>query len=95
MQQLLGYSMEELLSTNFASLVHKEDLPLFEDWNSQSSTNGAVPSSSSLRFINKAGEELWVQLNPVSITWDGATCQPQLLARYHSSEETGSAASPR
>jgi two-component system cell cycle sensor histidine kinase/response regulator CckA len=71
MQQLLGYSMQELTNTSFASLVHKEDLPLFEEWNRQGSTSGAVTPSSSLRFINKAGEELWVQMDPVGITWDG------------------------
>ena len=72
MQRVLGYSLDELANTNLASLVHKEDLPLFEDWSRQGFANGAAAAnSSSLRLINKAGEELWVQMNPVGITWEG------------------------
>jgi PAS domain S-box-containing protein len=68
---LTGYSEEEYARTSFVNLVHPEDRRMVADRHERRLRGEEVLNNYAFRVLNKAGEELWVQLNAVSIDWDG------------------------
>ncbi len=66
---LLGYSAEELSAMSLAQLLHPEDRKSLLEG------NGALEEEISgiqcYRCLNKKGEEVWVQINSVPISWEG------------------------
>jgi two-component system cell cycle sensor histidine kinase/response regulator CckA len=68
---LLGYSADELNRISFADLIHPEDRDMvLEDYLGKLEEVDS-PSTYSFRIVYRAGEELWVQLNAIPITWEG------------------------
>ena len=68
---VLGYTAHELADIHYMDLIHPEDRPAFSV-RQKRRRDGEEPSSTyALRIINKTGEELWVQINAVPITWEG------------------------
>jgi two-component system cell cycle sensor histidine kinase/response regulator CckA len=68
---LLGYSADELNRISFVDLIHPEDKTMVLENYLGKLEGKDSPSTYSFRIIYRAGEELWVQLNAVPITWEG------------------------
>ncbi len=68
---MIGYSAEELLEIPFLDLVHPEDRDMVLNRHNNTLNGEDLPGTYSFRIIDKDGEELWVQLNAVSIAWGG------------------------
>ena len=66
---MIGYSAEELLEIPFLDLVHPEDRDMVLNRHNNTLNGEDLPGTYSFRTIDKDGEELWVQLNAVSIAW--------------------------
>ena len=69
--EMTGYSAEELAKIPFISVVNLEDRDTFlnQQKNELKGEKTVIPYS--FRINNKSGEELWVQLDVVLITWEG------------------------
>ena len=68
---MIGYSKEELEKIPFVNIIQPEDRDMVLDRHRRRLKGEEPPGTYSFRIINKAGEELWVQLNVVLITWEG------------------------
>jgi len=68
---ITGYSKEELARIPFANLIHPEDRDMVLGRHKRRLKGEKVSSNYSYRAINKAGEELWQQINSVLISWEG------------------------
>ncbi len=65
---LWGYSAEELSAMSLAQLLHPEDRKsLLEEKEAPEEISGIQ----GYRCLNKQGEEVWVQINSVPISWEG------------------------
>ena len=69
-KEVLGYSEEELSHVRYLDLIHPQDRPLVDDRQQRRQQGEEVPTTYTLRIINKSGEELWAQVNAVPITWE-------------------------
>ncbi len=69
--RITGYSGEELASMPFVTLVHPDDRQLVGERHERRLLEEDLPGPYSLRIRNKAGEELWIQLNAALIPWEG------------------------
>ncbi len=68
---IMGYSSEELAKIHFADLIYPDDRDMILDALRKWLGGKEVPGSYTCRMINRAGEELWVQLNLVLLSWEG------------------------
>jgi len=78
-KELTGYSVEELSSVSFFNFIHPEDRDMVIERYKRRLNGEKPPASYSFRIINKAGEDLWVQLNVALITWDGKPATLNIL----------------
>ena len=69
-EELLGYSVLELLRIPFADHIHPDDRDMVVDRHKRRLAGENPPSAYSFRVRNKLGNELWVELNAVSIVWE-------------------------
>jgi len=67
---LTRYSIAEHATIPFAKLIHPEDRDRVVGSQDRQLKGEAVPSSYSFRLLTKRGEELWVDLNAVLMTWE-------------------------
>jgi two-component system cell cycle sensor histidine kinase/response regulator CckA len=74
-EELLGYRAEELVKIPFVSLIHPED----RDVVFEKDKREKFPSTYPFKLINRAGEQLWVEINAVVITWEGRTANLNFL----------------
>ncbi len=70
-QEMLGYSSQEFARIPFDHLIHPEDRYMILQSLKKKLHGEESPITHSFRILNKSGEELWVQLNVVPITWEG------------------------
>jgi two-component system, cell cycle sensor histidine kinase and response regulator CckA len=69
MEEVCGYTDQELINMPFVNLVHSEDrVAIYE---MQQSRLEQRPGVFSFRIFNKNRETLWVELSTVGITWEG------------------------
>jgi signal transduction histidine kinase/ActR/RegA family two-component response regulator len=61
----------ELATLPFVSIVHPEDREMVIEKHTKRLQGEEVSNTYSFRILTKEGEEVWVQLNAVLITWDG------------------------
>lgn len=80
MVAISGYSAEELIKTPFLNFIHPEDRDMVIERYTKRLKGENVPSTYAFKVISKAGDELWVQMNAVPITWDG---RPAVLTFLH------------
>ena len=73
---ILGYTDEELSTTEIAKLIHPKDKALVLDRHQKKLKGEKVPVTHSFRVISKKGREIWVEHTAVRILWDG---QPATL----------------
>ena len=69
--EALGYSKKKLDKIPLTEFIYSDD----RDWvvaNHLKRLNGdEVPSTSTFRVVNLAGEVMWVEINAVLVTWEG------------------------
>ncbi|MFC2140686.1 PAS domain S-box protein [Acidobacteriota bacterium] len=70
-EEMLGYSGDELSSLPFINIIHPRDREMVSEIQASILNGDPLPNVYSFKLINKAGEELWGQLNSVLITWMG------------------------
>jgi PAS domain S-box-containing protein len=68
--ELVGYPADELSKIPFVSLIHPEDRDTVLKRHHSRLKGEKPPNSYTFRIINKGGDELWMQLNTVLITWE-------------------------
>ncbi|MGQ9636965.1 MAG: PAS domain-containing sensor histidine kinase, partial [Thermodesulfobacteriota bacterium] len=68
--ELLGYSLEELLSLSFWEIIHPEDREKVLESYSKILRREAIPSIYSFRVIDKEGNIKWVEINLVMIPYE-------------------------
>ena len=68
--ELIGYPADELSRIPFANLIHPEDRDTVLQRHRNRLKGEKPPNSYTFRIINKDGDELWMQLNTVLITWE-------------------------
>ena len=78
-EAMIGYSTEELANIPFTNFIHPEDRGLVLERHKRRMVGENPPSTYSFRITNRSGEELWVQLNTVLITWEGRPATLNLL----------------
>ncbi|MBN1847028.1 MAG: PAS domain S-box protein [Deltaproteobacteria bacterium] len=71
MNELTGYSMEELKDIPLLDLVHQDDRDKIEQQIRQSFKDQAPLNIYSFKMLNKAGSIIWVDLNTIPIMWEG------------------------
>ena len=69
-EKLTGYSKSELSTIPFAELIHPEDRHLVIERHKKRLSGENPPSTYSFRIIHHDGNERWVQLSTVRITWE-------------------------
>ena len=69
-EELTGYSAEELAKTPLANLIHPEDRDMVIERDNRGLREKKLFGVHSFRMINKADDELWVELNTALITWE-------------------------
>jgi diguanylate cyclase (GGDEF)-like protein/PAS domain S-box-containing protein len=75
--QILGYSEKELLSSNFQSLLHAEDVEAANRAIAQLLSGQVSATQIEQRFLHSFGDEVWVSLNASLIR--ATETQPQQL----------------
>ncbi|HVK93599.1 MAG TPA: PAS domain S-box protein [Noviherbaspirillum sp.] len=71
-QQLTGYTQEELSALSFVTAVHPEDRPLVIDHHMRRLRGDQVEPYYQFRIINHLTDAIiWVQLSAVMIEWEG------------------------
>ncbi len=70
-EQICGYSPEELAGIHFRDLLHPRDARLAELRYEKRLRGKRVPSNYTMRVRAKNGETRWIQVNQVVLTWQG------------------------
>jgi len=70
-EELLGYSAAELAKIPFLNHIHPDDRGLVLERHKKRLEGQKFTSTYSFRVRNKAGDELWVEINAVFIVWEG------------------------
>ena len=70
MEELYGYSAEELTSKPFTYFIHQEDQEMVLERYKRRLRGEIPPSTYPFRIINKAGDTKWVEINAVAFSWD-------------------------
>ena len=68
-EEMMGYSLDELSQIAFTDLVHPGDRDMVLERYNRTVTGEEPSGTCSFRMLDKDGEELWVQTNPVPIMW--------------------------
>jgi two-component system, cell cycle sensor histidine kinase and response regulator CckA len=71
LQALLGYSADELVRLPYKNLLHPGNKHLVKERKEKKLQGKELNSVYSLRIINKAGKEFWVEINSIPILWEG------------------------
>ena len=69
--ELSGYSREELLSMNFADVIHPDDLEAAMKYYLATLEGDESPAVYSLRIIDREGNIRWVEVRATRVTWQG------------------------
>jgi len=70
-EELIGYSDEELQSRPFTDFIHPEDRELVLQRYLERLKGDDVPPVYPFRVIDQAGNVRWVEINAVSLSWEG------------------------
>lgn len=77
--RILGYPSEQLLNMPFDHLIHPEErYPVLQKQRKTIDQKGE-PFTGIFRIKNGRGEELWVHLNAVALTWEGSPAVLNIL----------------
>jgi len=70
-EELVGYPASELTKIPFVNHIHPDDREMVFEKHEKRLEGQKFSSTYSFRIRNKAGEELWVEINTVVILWEG------------------------
>ena len=70
-EETTGYSAEELANLPLGDLIHPEYRDMLLERHRKRLAGEKLPTTYPFIIINRAGEELWVELNVALITWEG------------------------
>jgi|GEM_PF-1333793 len=71
LEQLTGYSPEELRELSFTDVVHPDDLPIVVDRYHKRLVGERLADVYAFRFLNKQKNHRWAEVNAIQISWDG------------------------
>ncbi|MBN2099639.1 MAG: PAS domain S-box protein [Dehalococcoidia bacterium] len=66
-----GYSEEDLVSKPFVEFVHPDDRQMMADYHVRRLKGEEVPQTYQFRFLTKAGNTRWAEINAVLFDWEG------------------------
>jgi two-component system, cell cycle sensor histidine kinase and response regulator CckA len=69
--ELLEYSPAQLLEIPFANHVHPDDRQMLGERHLKRLKGETVPTPYPFRAITRDGRQLWVEISPVKIAWEG------------------------
>jgi PAS domain S-box-containing protein len=69
--QLLGVSLEELVGTEFAPLIHPDYRGFVAERHSRRMAGDEPPPRYDIRILTRAGQAIWVHLANERVEWDG------------------------
>jgi two-component system cell cycle sensor histidine kinase/response regulator CckA len=70
-EELTGYSVGELAKKPFVEFIHPEDRGMVLERHFKRLKGEDFPGTYPFRIINRSGQELWVELSTVFISWEG------------------------
>ncbi|MBP1716380.1 MAG: sensor hybrid histidine kinase, partial [Deltaproteobacteria bacterium] len=70
-EKFLGYSAAELGEIPFVNHIHPDDRGMVIENHKKRLLGQDLPSTYAFRAKNKAGEDLWAEINAVRLLWDG------------------------
>jgi PAS domain S-box-containing protein len=70
-QEVTGYTEEELTSRPFLEFIHPEDRRMVGERHQNRLQGKAVPPAYPFRIVTKSGEDRWVEIRAVIIPWQG------------------------
>lgn len=69
--RLLGVTLEELLGTEFAPLIHPDFRGVVAERHQRRMAGEQLPPRYDIRILTRAGKAIWVQLANERVDWDG------------------------
>ncbi len=70
-RELCGYEDDEIPRLSIATLLHPEDLDSVLQLHRKRLAGEPVPNSYTFRALTKDGRPLWININAISVQWDG------------------------
>ena len=67
---IIGYSENELIGASFAEIIHPDDRKMMLERHELRLKGESVISNYTFRALAKTGQNLWLQINTVPITWN-------------------------
>lgn len=67
----LGYTMEEVISSNYLDYIHPDDYTLLEEYDESRERLDGLITTLIIRIFNKEGSIRWVEINSAFIEWEG------------------------
>jgi len=77
--EMTGYSESEVKARPFVNLIHPDDRQMVAERHRQRLNGEHPPSDYAFRIVNKAGSEMWVQINAAPTTWEGRPATINLI----------------
>jgi PAS domain S-box-containing protein len=71
MIEVSGYDARALASLSFVDLIHPDDRPLIAARHQKRLQGEPVPDTVSFRGYDRAGRLMWLELNAVTVEWEG------------------------
>ena len=69
-EERLGSSIEKLSSRDFTRFIHPDDVDMVVDYHIRRLSGEVLPSTYTLRIIDKDGSIIWVEMNVTVIDWE-------------------------
>ncbi len=70
-ERLLGFTVKELVARSCADFVHPDDREVFIRYSEKTTEGEKAPSAYTCKFVDRAGNVKWVEINSVVIIWEG------------------------
>ena len=85
---LIGYSGEEVMSRSFIEFIHPDDRDMVIDRHIRRMKGEEIPHLYSFRIVHRNGNVKWVELNAVSISWEGKTATLNFMSDITDRKQT-------
>ena len=79
-KEILGYPVEEIISRPFLEFAHPDDRALLAERHQKRLKGEDLPHVYSFRVIGKNGDVRWLEMNSVSISWEGGPATLNFLS---------------
>ena len=86
--KLIGYSGEEVMSRSFIEFIHPDDRDMVIDRHIRRMKGEEIPHLYSFRIVHRNGNVKWVELNAVSISWEGKTATLNFMSDITDRKQT-------